>query len=456
MKKFITLVSVLVLVLAMVGGCGTTEQIDPPNGNTETVAPEITVPENETETPVIDEAQEPENTQPTTEPVIDIVPEEIPTDDTTPTEDIQEPVIDEPIEETPEIEEEELPKGPLEDYRAETLNYEFEGIYWMTEYGAVVYYDGTNEYYYYDDNYDGLAEESKREYTATENTYEYVGATYGFRWYIYEDTFGFWLDGGEMGGDAGAMETTYTAISKEKAIELYPVIGEDKDETETPQSTPVATDSLEAYRVETLNYDFEGIYWLYEDGDVTYFDGESETIYSSDGSVKVYALSETNDEYFVYDDGGFALIWYINGGRLYFCLGDYSVYNTLTPLTKEQAIEKCPAINGVVGEDKTQNESAEATVGDFEGKYWVDSYGMSCRYYDNGEEVIWYSDGDTRNDNYVVNGDTIAFGEYEYKFWIENGKLYMEPMFSDGFGGETMAYTEITKDELDAFLENAE
>ena len=120
------------------------------------------------------------------------------------------------LSETTEEPEEEI---SLDEVRVENLTYEFEGVYWLTEYGSVKYFDGTYAY-----SYDDAGNESKQEYVATDRTYEYVGAGYGFVWYMYEDDFCFWLDGGEMGGDSGAMEMTNTPISKEKAMELCPAI----------------------------------------------------------------------------------------------------------------------------------------------------------------------------------------------------------------------------------------
>lgn len=371
-KRMIAFLVIAVFALTMIG-CGneTQEPVDAPDTITESVVPE--------ETPVIDDVvQEPEVTvQPTDEPEADVVPEEIPTEDATTAEDTVEVPAEETVDETPTSEDTTIDEEPtvietpeteepeteanLEELRAEELNYDFEGVYWMDESGYVYYFDGTyqHSYYTFDRDYDGAPDVSKDEYIATDRTYEYVGEGYGFRWYIYEDTFGFWLDGGEMGGDSGAMETTYTAISKEKAIELFPKIG--KSET---QPTP-----------------------------------------------------------------------------------------TQTPIIEEPEVTETPEVEEPTTDDT--NEVAEATC-DFEGKYWLNSYGMSCKYYSDGKAVTWYSDGDIRSDDYVVDGNVITFGDYEYKFWIEDGKLYLEPLFTDGFGGETMVYTEITKNELNSMFDITE
>ena len=117
------------------------------------------------------------------------------------------------------------PDLTLDDLRAETLNYDFEGVYWLSDSGVVYYFDGTNMWSYgFDEN--GVAEKTKTEYMSTDSTYQYVGADYSFRWYVSSNEFGFWLDGGEWGGDSGGYAESYTAISKENAIKLYPTIGQ--------------------------------------------------------------------------------------------------------------------------------------------------------------------------------------------------------------------------------------
>ena len=125
---------------------------------------------------------------------------------------------EEAMENYPDLSEEPEEVFLLEEVRVENLTYEFEGVYWLTEYDSVIYFDGTI-YSYYD-----AGNESKREYVATDLTYGYVGADFSFRWTIFDGDLYVWLDGGEEGGDSGAMQMIYTPISKEKAMELCPAI----------------------------------------------------------------------------------------------------------------------------------------------------------------------------------------------------------------------------------------
>lgn len=232
---------------------------------------------------------------------------------------------EEAIEQYPDLSEEPEEVFLLEEVRVENLTYEFEGVYWLTEYGSVIYFDGTYMY-----SYDDAGNESKKEYAATDRTYEYVGADFSFRWYMYENNFYFWLDGGEMGGDSGALEMRYTPISKEKAMEL------------------------------------------------------------------------------------------------------------------------CPAIGGEVVEETPETE----TACDFEDKYWLDDEGKFYHHYSNGKETRVIFDVDTYYGTYVVNGNVITIDRdgfiVEFNCWIEDGNLYMEPAFTDGFGGETMVFTETTEEALAA------
>lgn len=126
---------------------------------------------------------------------------------------------EEAMEKYPSLSEEPEEVFLLEEVRVENLTYEFEGVYWLTEYDSVEYFDGTYTY-----SYDDTGNESKREYVATDLTYGYVGAGFSFRWTIFDGDLYVWLDGGEEGGDSGAMQMIYTPISKEKAMKLCSAI----------------------------------------------------------------------------------------------------------------------------------------------------------------------------------------------------------------------------------------
>lgn len=376
-KRMIAFFVIAVLALTMIG-CGneTQEPVDAPDTITESVVPE--------ENPVIDDVvQEPEVTvQPTDEPEADVVPEEIPTEDATTAEDTDEVPTEETVDETPTtedtsvveeepaaeetidevtepdtvtdaVEEEPTVEASFEDLRIEKLNYDFEGVLWLDESGAVHYFDGTyhHSYYTFDNDYDGLPDEGKVQYIATDRRFEHAGDDFGFRWWIEdENTLGYCLDGGEMGDGDGAVTEYYTAISTEKLTELFPEIG--KSETQT-------------------------------------------TI-------------------------------------------------TQTPEVEEPTVEDT-------------NEVADV---DFEDKYWLRENGRFGHYYDGTTEYRYYTNGNVYEAPYIfANGiiDSNRDGwSVTFKPSIKDGKLYLEPTFTDGFGGETMVFEEVTKDEFYSIFEITE
>ena len=329
----------------------------------------------------------------------------------------------------------------LDAFRVETLNYPFEGIYWSGRWGTY-YFDGKDQIDYYGS--DGM---DKMPYVAEGNSFT---TDYG-------ETYEWWFEGDNLAlsPDGGNYYECYTPLTEEQAIEKYPIIGGITEEPEEELS-------LDELRVENLTYDFEGVYWLTEYGSVKYFDGTYAYSYDDAGNEDKQEYAAT-DRTYEYVGAGYGFVWYMYENDFCFWLdggemgGDSGAMEmTYTPISKEKAIELFPVIGGeVVGETP-----ATETACDFEDKYWLDDDGKYYHHYSNGKETREYFDGDTYHGTYVVNDNVITIDRdgftVEFKFWIEDGKLYMEPAFTDGFGGETMVFTETTEDALTATTDSTD
>ena len=133
---------------------------------------------------------------------------------------------------------------------------------------------------------------------------------------------------------------------------------------------------------------------------------------------------------------------------------DQSRAHTQAPIIEEPEVTESPEVDETITDDTSEGSDVA-----FEGKYWFDG-DDNCFYYDGATEYRYFTDGDVYEAPYtftngIINSDR---GEWiaTFKPGIKDGKFYLEPTFTDGFGGETMVFEEITKDEFDSMFDITE
>jgi len=337
-KRIIVLMAILVLLLSMMG-CGATEE--PATNDTDTVITEAATPtskptmapqETLTPTPEPTATPTPEPTAtPTPEPTATPTPEPTatptPEPTATPTPEPTATPTPEPVADYSEIDE----------YRVKTINYAFEGVCLLAQNTIdVVYYDGSTSWNFR--NTPEGVEVSKNSYTAVDDIITY-SSDYALKWWIQGDKLITMDTLRYKYPDAPEQDFMYTctAISKERALDRFPELAEVIEETPATEET-AADNEYECA--------FEGIYWLSENNEVYFWDGEYQNVYCNDGTVYSLEYKATNGGYGdAWITVGTSVMWEIqNDGTLKLTDGGFRYSNIYTAIFKEQAIELFPVI----------------------------------------------------------------------------------------------------------------
>ncbi len=355
----------------------------------------------------------------------------------------------ESVTEEPKAEEDEpVADGPTAEVEG-GFKYEFEGRYWV-EYGEFFtcgyYYDGTNETNVYENG-----KKFVRPYSVEDGciviTYN-SGYTGKLAYDVGDESFVVYPDDGSMeigcvevdkakfeelfGDVIGAEEKPATEEKEQvtedpKTEEKEPVTEDSKTEEKEPatedpkaeEKDPVTekpateekepttgSDTTEAPKA--FQYAFEGRYWL-EEGELWVGDvGNVNVVYYYDG-MNEDGFYKTNEffrkQYSVVDDcivfgHGSSFVrkyrYSVEGDRLtmYSTDGDEERHFSEVKRTdfesifnKKTDVEDQP----VIGEFDTQRP--DGVTYDFEGRYWVSSYGTSGYYFDGTHETYVYNSG---------------------------------------------------------------